>query len=1162
MSAPKPPQPERKPPVAAAKPPTSPAETKRPTDSVPMQTGSFAKLPLRFGRYQVEKLLGKGAMGAVYLARDTQLDRLVALKIPKISASAKGSEKLLKRLKTEAMAAAQIDHPSVCPVFDSGDLGGVPYIVMQFIEGETLKNHLKNQAQTPQEAVELIRQLAEGLAEAHSRKIYHRDLKPENIKLNRRGVPVIMDFGLAKLATTLRADASATQAGTTLGTPAYMSPEQAGGKVEEIDHRSDLYALGVMLYEMLTGTWPFSGSAIQVMGQKSVLEPPSPLTIKPELNPQLAAVCHKMIAKDRQNRYQTAEEVIAALKALNLTGSPPGGATGALEAAGQGGDADIPSFETEAGSLAAIIARQRKPGASSETTAHPAQTLPEVAVGPSASSVASRRSRAGARQPANLAQQKIWIGIGAGMLVVAVLVLWAAGVFKVKTREGILVLEVNEPDAEVFVDGAKVSVTWGKGEKGGRTATVNVPPGEHKIKVSKEGFSVAARKLTFKEGEREVFKARLEARDAPAEKTVDSQQPSPPPPEPGAEATAVATEPGGSGADDSQPFFNGKDLAGWEGLPGYWQVRDGAIVGASANGVKAHTFLCSQKKYKDFELRFQVRRKNGVGNSGVLFRSQLTDAQRYVVTGPKVEIAAAEFTPPGSVVNEPWAAPALWANRAVVAKVWKNDDFNEMLVRCFGDHVIVSVNGVPVVDASYGPKIADEGIIAWQLHGNNSPEEITFKDIQFADLTRGDPPLSESKAGAEIAAPDDDGFVPLFNGKDLAGWKTHPKEPGNWRVEGAAIVGSGSARSHLYSERGDFADFHLRVGASINDGGNSGVWFRTTYGPVWPANNPQFPLACEANISPEATGTLFISHGGAGSGKPVASAAEQLAKANEWFTMEIIARDNHLLVKVNGRTAVDFMDEKRQFTRGHLALQVHKPETVVKFRRIEIREGKPLATDVPKPHSAITSRGSKLATDYAAAVKKAEETLSSRFDKALELLRRGPTNTQDRQKLIEAVKVEKTDFDTRKRLPWSAPMRAAAISYLRDLGSARATLQKGFDRRIAESVKAKKDADAEELRAEFAAIAKPHLLGIWSVEGLTVKSNGDLRYYSNGTGRVETLEFTWTLETGAMITRLRKPNDPGFEVIGRATIAADGNTFTQENNQNNKYFGRLNRNAD
>jgi formylglycine-generating enzyme required for sulfatase activity len=312
------------------------------------------------------------------------------------------------------------------------------------------------------------------------------------------------------------------------------------------------------------------------------------------------------------------------------------------------------------------------------------------------------------------------------------------------------------------------------------------------------------------------------------------------------------------------------------------------------------------------------------------------------VTGPKVEIAAAEFTPPGSVVNEPWAAPALWANRAVVAKVWKNDDFNEMWIRCAGDHVIVNVNGVPVVDAPF-PKMPGEGIIAWQLHGGVPPEEIVFREIQFADLSRGDAPLSAAQTTSPNAAPDDDRFVPLFNGKDLAGWKTHPKEPGNWRVEDGAIVGSGPARSHLYSERGDFADFHLRVEANVNDGGNSGVWFRSSYGPVWPSNAPAWSLGCEAQISsrppPESpTGSLYIADGQPGSGKPAVSFSEQLARPNEWFTLEVIARDNHFVIKVNDRTTVDYVDEQRRFQRGHLALQQHTPETVIKFRKIEIRE--------------------------------------------------------------------------------------------------------------------------------------------------------------------------------------------------------------------------------
>src|SRR5262245_15539992 len=152
MPAPSPPQPERRPPAGSKSSPGPPAaqDTRRPTDSVPMPVARFAKLPVTFGRYQVDKLLGRGAMGAVYLARDTQLDRPVALKIPKVSVS--GSSKLLQRLKTEARAAARIDHPNVCHVYDSGEVDGSPYIAMQYVEGPTLKEQLEKQPKGPREA--------------------------------------------------------------------------------------------------------------------------------------------------------------------------------------------------------------------------------------------------------------------------------------------------------------------------------------------------------------------------------------------------------------------------------------------------------------------------------------------------------------------------------------------------------------------------------------------------------------------------------------------------------------------------------------------------------------------------------------------------------------------------------------------------------------------------------------------------------------------------------------------------------------------------------------------------------------------------------------------------------------------------------------------------
>ena len=297
--------------------PVAPAnETSRAADSVPSPGGPFTTLPTQFGRYRIEKMLGKGAMGAVYLAHDVQLDRSVALKVARVSTS--GSAKLIKRMETEAKAAANVDHPQICKVYDFGEIDGVRFIALQYIEGEDFKSYLKRvgRKREPAEAVRWIVQLARALKAAHDKGVIHRDLKPENVMLNPHGEPVIMDFGLAR-RTSGSNDAGLTQ-GMVLGTAAYMSPEQAVGKADGIDHRSDLYSLGVMLFEMLTGEWPFTGGAIEVMGKKCVQEAPSPLTLNPDLPPQLAEVSHKLIATKKEDRYATCVELVAALEAIDL----------------------------------------------------------------------------------------------------------------------------------------------------------------------------------------------------------------------------------------------------------------------------------------------------------------------------------------------------------------------------------------------------------------------------------------------------------------------------------------------------------------------------------------------------------------------------------------------------------------------------------------------------------------------------------------------------------------------------------------------------------------------------------------------------------------------------------------------------------------------------
>ena len=201
------------------------------------------------------------------------------------------------------------------------------------------------------------------------------------------------------------------------------------------------------------------------------------------------------------------------------------------------------------------------------------------------------------------------------------------------------------------------------------------------------------------------------------------------------------------------------------------------------------------------------------------------------------------------------------------------------------------------------------------------------------------PEFSKQADQVRPSAVDRGGFVQLFNGIDRTGWKTDPSQPGNWHIENGLLVGSGPGPvSHLYTVRNDYKDFHLRAEARINDVGNSGVCFRSAYGPSWPANEPRYPLAYEAQIYSKArdrnyTGSLFAGVKGA-----VVTVNVRPVLPLEWFTLEVIAQGNHVVVKVNGMMTADYTDADRLFSTGHIALQQHGPQTVVEFRKIEIRE--------------------------------------------------------------------------------------------------------------------------------------------------------------------------------------------------------------------------------
>ncbi len=254
------------------------------------------------GHFQLLDKVGFGAFGTVYKARDTTLDRIVAIKIPR-----KGqiSEEEADRFLREARTAAQLQHPNIVSVYEVGREDDRVYIVSDFVDGLTLSDWLTGMQLTPSEAAKLCVKLANALHHAHQQGVIHRDLKPSNIMLDRRNEPYLMDFGLAKREV---GEITVTMDGQVLGTPAYMSPEQARGEGHHVDRRTDIYALGVILFEMLTRELPFRGNTQMLMHQVLTEEPPSPRRYNASIPKDLETITLKCLQKEPGQRYQTAQD--------------------------------------------------------------------------------------------------------------------------------------------------------------------------------------------------------------------------------------------------------------------------------------------------------------------------------------------------------------------------------------------------------------------------------------------------------------------------------------------------------------------------------------------------------------------------------------------------------------------------------------------------------------------------------------------------------------------------------------------------------------------------------------------------------------------------------------------------------------------------------------
>ncbi|HKH23171.1 MAG TPA: protein kinase, partial [Solirubrobacterales bacterium] len=275
------------------------------------------------GRYRLESKLGSGGMSTVYLATDEVLDRSVAIKL--LHREISEEEDQLERFRREARAAARLSHPNLVGVIDAGEDDGRPYIVFEYIEGRTLKRRIQDDRPLPvDEAVAYAIEIGRGLTAAHARKLVHRDVKPQNVLIDPDGRAKVTDFGIARSLESK----GLTATGRVVGTTDYVSPEQAMG--EEVDERSDVYSLGVVLYEMLTGEVPFMAETQVGVAMKHVNQPmPDVRAKRPEVSAAVAAVVDRATTKDPRDRYGTVAEMVRDLEqTLEVEAARHGGTTG------------------------------------------------------------------------------------------------------------------------------------------------------------------------------------------------------------------------------------------------------------------------------------------------------------------------------------------------------------------------------------------------------------------------------------------------------------------------------------------------------------------------------------------------------------------------------------------------------------------------------------------------------------------------------------------------------------------------------------------------------------------------------------------------------------------------------------------------------------------
>ena len=770
----------------------------------------------RLGKHRILKILGHGGMGVVFLGEDPTLGRMVAIKamLPHLAQSKSSRDRFFR----EAQSAARLEHDHIVAIHHVDEDRGAPYIVMPFLKGESLEQRLQRPEPLPiREIIRIGREMAEALATAHAAGLIHRDIKPGNVWLEAlRDRVKVLDFGLARAASQ---ESGLTQQGAIIGTPAYMSPEQARG--DNVDGRCDLFSLGIVLYRLCTGEQPFRGNdTVSTLMSVSLHEPPPPIALKPDLPQELSDLVMKLLEKDRDRRISTAQEVVTTLQTLEAK-------------------------------------------LASETMIQINGTLktePLVGAAGSGKGVPRRRGPAVAAALCTVF----------GLIIAGVIFYW-------QTNIGLVTIEINDKDIQVAFDNKDV-IFKNLDDK----QEIHVSPGKHGLHVKKGSLEFDTQEpIIVKRGDKIALRvvwdkdrklALMQGDKVLGSKEIALQKPPEVKGESEVAMSKFALAFDGQGSHVTVPTlkYDGSyplTVEGWvvlergvnSPLPDFLMgnYNDGSrglgISTGRSKPPRKWSFDCVLSPY---ELAF-VEEKQPPPRQKLVHLAGVYDVKselRFYVDGQLQSRRPA----PGlhHVSDLPFTLGACPGGEK------------------FKEHFLGRMNEVRVsrsarYDKDFTPANrfktdADTLAIYHFEEGSggvlhDSSGKGHDGQIVSAKWVRAD--------GSAIATPPptkDDGFVSLFNGKDLKGWTTFPKGPGNWKVVGGNLTCSGAA-SYLFTERDDYKDFHFRVEARINTGGNSGQYFRCPFSPGTP--NGYFAQINNSDPGvPDRTGSLMYQPVGAGPG--------------------------------------------------------------------------------------------------------------------------------------------------------------------------------------------------------------------------------------------------------------------------------------------------------